>query len=230
MKNIVVIGASQGIGNEIAKQLSLSNQVFGTYNTHPKENTNNLSFQYYNVVENNFQQLQFPEIIDGLVYCPGSISLKPFSRFSDDDFINDYKLNVIGAVKIIQYLLPNLKKSTAASIVLFSTVAVQTGMPFHSLVSSSKGAIEGLTKSLAAEFAPLIRVNCIAPSLIETGLADFLINTEDKKNNAALRHPLKKIGSVNDIASMAVFLLQENSQWMTGQILKIDGGMSSLKI
>ena len=134
------------------------------------------------VLENKLDSILFPEIIDGLVYCPGSISLKPFNRFNEDDFINDYKLNVIGAAKIIQHLLPNLKKSASPSIVLFSSVAVQTGMPFHSLVASSKGAIEGLTKSFAAEFAPSIRVNCIAPSLTETGLANFLINSADKKN------------------------------------------------
>ena len=230
MKNYVVIGASQGIGNEIALQLSSSNQVFGTYCSHQKENTENLTYRYCNVLENKLDSILFPEIIDGLVYCPGSISLKPFNRFNEDDFINDYKLNVIRAAKIIQHLLPNLKKSASPSIVLFSSVAVQTGMPFHSLVASSKGAIEGLTKSLAAEFAPSIRVNCIAPSLTETGLANFLINSEDKKTNAALRHPLKKIGQVKDIASMAVFLIQENSQWITGQIIKIDGGLSTLKI
>lgn len=142
----------------------------------------------------------------------------------------DYKLQVIGAIKIIQQVLPRLKKSKNASIVLFSTVAVQTGLPFHTQVATSKGAIEGLAKALAAEFAPAIRVNCIAPSLTDTPLAAFLLNTEQKKEANALRHPLKRIGSTEDIANMAAFLLSSKAAWITGQILHVDGGMSSLKI
>ena len=126
-------------------------------------------------------------------------------------------------------MLPRLKKSGNASIVLFSTVAVQSGLPFHTQVAASKGALEGLTKALAAELAPTIRVNCIAPSLTDTPLAASLLNTEQKKEAIALRHPLKRIGTAGDIANMASFLLSPKASWITGQILHVDGGMSSLK-
>ena len=165
-----------------------------------------------------------------MVYCVGAIQLKPFHRISSDDFLNDYQKQVVGAIKIIQYCLPKLKLSDNPSIVLFSTVAVQLGFPFHSMVASSKGAVEGLTKALAAELAPKIRVNCIAPSITNTPLAAGLLNTDEKIAANAQRHPLKKIGQPNDVAKMAEFLLSDDAAWMTGQILHVDGGMSTLKI
>jgi NAD(P)-dependent dehydrogenase (short-subunit alcohol dehydrogenase family) len=171
-----------------------------------------------------------PENIDGLVYCPGAVNLKPFARIKPEDFISDYQLQLVGAVKVVQACLPKLKNSSQASVVLFSTVAVQTGFNFHSLVASSKGAVEGLTKALAAEFAPKIRVNCIAPSITNTPLAGTLLNTDEKKDANAQRHPLKKIGQPEDLANLAAFLLSEKSSWITGQVLHADGGMSSLKV
>ena len=144
--------------------------------------------------------------------------------------MNDFNLQVIGAIKVIQAIMPKLKKAENASIVLFSTVAVQTGFSFHSQVSASKGAIEGLTKALAAEFAPKIRINCIAPSLTDTPLATSLINTEQKAEANAQRHPLKRIGKAEDLANMAEFLLSEKSGWITGQVFHVDGGMSALKV
>ena len=164
------------------------------------------------------------------MYCPGAISLRPFNRITADDFIKDYNLQVVGAVKIIQNALPKLKESKNASIVLFSTVAVRVGLNFHSLVASSKGAIEGLTKALAAELAPNIRVNCIAPSLTNTPLAASLLNSDQKIEANAQRHPLKRIGTPSDIANAVEFLLNDTSGWVTGQILSIDGGMSSIKL
>ena len=135
----------------------------------------------------------------------------------------------MGAIAVIQKLLPNLKQAETSSIVLFSTVAVQTGMGFHASIAASKGAIEGLARSLASEFAPKIRVNCIAPSLTDTPLAERLLNSPEKREASAARHPLKAIGAPADIASAAAFLLSDQASWMTGQILHIDGGMSSVR-
>jgi NAD(P)-dependent dehydrogenase (short-subunit alcohol dehydrogenase family) len=207
------------------------NKVIGTYNTHPIENTNpNISYHSLNVLDAELNFSYLPEILDGVVYCPGSINLKPFGRIKPEEFTNDFNLQVGGLIKILQATFPALKKSEYASVVVFSTVAVQVGMPFHSQVSTSKGAIEGLSKALAAEFSPSIRVNCIAPSLTETPLAAQLLNTEEKKSAIALRHPLKKIGTAADIANMASFLLSEKAGWITGQVLHVDGGMSTVKI
>ncbi len=230
-KNYLIIGGSTGIGNELARLLSENNNVFATYyqTDVTNQSNNNLSFHYYNSLEENPNFNFLTDKIDGLVYCPGSINLKPFARISTKDFIDDYKLNVAGAIQTIQQVLPKLKASGSASIVLFSTVAVQQGFNFHSIVASSKGAIEGLTKALAAELSPTIRVNCIAPSITDTPLSASLLNTDAKKEANASRHPLKRVGSPLDIANLAAFLLSEESSWITGQIMAVDGGMSSIK-
>lgn len=228
----LIIGGSSGIGLQLAMQLSQSgNQVIATYNTNePAAEKPNIRFEHLNVLAETLSLNLLPDELAGLVYCPGSISLKPFNRIKTADFETDYKLQVIGAIKVIQLVLPKLKNSENASILLFSTVAVQTGLPFHTQVAASKGALEGLTKALAAEFAPKIRVNCIAPSLTDTPLAASFLNTEQKKEAMALQHPLKRIGTTEDIANMASFLLSSKASWITGQILHVDGGMSSLKI
>jgi len=232
MKNYVVIGASSGIGEKLAHMLAESgDRVFATYNSQEKSSTsNNMSYHQLDVLEEEYDLGFLPESIDGLAYCPGSIQLRPFKRLKVSDFAHDYNLQVIGAVKVIQALLPRLQKADSPSIVMFSTVAVQSGFNFHSLVASSKGAIEGLTRSLAAEFAPKIRVNCIAPSLTDTPLAEALLNTDSKREANAERHPLKRTGTTDDIASMAVFLLSERSSWISGQVMAVDGGMSALKV
>jgi NAD(P)-dependent dehydrogenase (short-subunit alcohol dehydrogenase family) len=230
MKTYLIIGASSGIGLQLATTLAVEgNNVIGTYNSHPAENTN-IAYHALNVMDAELNLSFVPEILDGLVYCPGSINLKPFGRIKPEDYTNDFNLQVGGFIKVLQAVHPNLKKSEHAAVVVFSTVAVQIGMPFHAQVSVSKGAIEGLTKALAAEFAPSIRVNCIAPSLTETPLAAQLLNTEEKKAAIALRHPLKKIGTAADIANMASFLLSEKAGWITGQVMHVDGGMGSVKV
>jgi NAD(P)-dependent dehydrogenase (short-subunit alcohol dehydrogenase family) len=230
MQNFLIIGGSSGIGLALTQKISLEQKVISTYNnTLPTLSNNNVSYNKLNVLDENINLDFLPDVIDGLVYCPGAINLKPFARIQAKDFIDDYNLQVIGAIKVIQACLPKLKNSANPSIVLFSTVAVQTGFNFHSIVSCSKGAIEGLTRALSAEFAPKIRVNCIAPSITKTPLANSILNTPEKIEANAQRHPLKKVGEAEDIANAAHFLLTNNSSWMTGQILHIDGGMSTIK-
>ncbi|MCA6387201.1 MAG: SDR family oxidoreductase [Cytophagales bacterium] len=231
MANTLIIGASSGNGASLAKQLiAEGQQVFGTFNKTTGTSTDGfVKFQSLNVLDENPDFSFLPDVLDGLVYCPGAVNLKPFARVKPEDFVADFQLQLVGAVKVIQACLPKLKNSNHSSIVLFSTVAVQTGFNFHSLVASSKGAVEGLTKALAAEFAPKIRVNCIAPSITDTPLAGSLLNTDEKKEANAQRHPLKKIGKPEDLANLAAFLLSEKSSWITGQVIHVDGGMSSLK-
>jgi 3-oxoacyl-[acyl-carrier protein] reductase len=232
-KNIFIVGGSSGIGLELVKILSDHH-----HEIYVGSRTNNALVEIpgahhlaLDVLAKSIDLETLPEILHGLVYCPGTIVLKPFQRLTIDDFLNDLNLNLLGAVKVIQGCLKRLKKSPAgASIVLFSTVAVKTGMAFHASVASAKAAVEGLTRSLAAEFAPRIRVNAIAPSLTETPLAENLLSSEDKRRASAERHPLKRIGSPRDIAQLAVHLLSDSGSWITGQIIHADGGMSSLRV
>lgn len=231
MKNILIVGCSSGIGQALAKQLSAEHRIYGTYYTHPATfDDPAISTHYIDVLDPSPDYSFLPDTLDGLVYCPGAINLKPFSRAKAEDFLEDYQLQVIGAIQCIQACLPRLKKSERASIVLFSTVAVRMGFNFHSIVSASKGAIEGLTRALAAELAPSIRVNCIAPSITQTPLAEKLLNTPEKIEASAQRHPLKKIGSAEEIAGMAAYLLSDAGQWTTGQVFPVDGGISSIKL
>ena len=170
-----------------------------------------------------------PDVLDGVFYAPGSINLKPFHGLKPDDFRAEFELNVMGAIRVLQAVLPRLKKAGQASVVLASTVAVQQGMPFHSSIAASKGALEGLVRSLAAEWAPHIRVNAIAPSLTDTPLAERLLNADAKREAAANRHPLKRVGTAEDQAQAVAFLLSNRSSWITGQVLGVDGGMSRVR-
>ena len=173
---------------------------------------------------------KLPEVIDGLVYCPGSINLRPFRGLKPEAFEHDLQINFISLVKVIQSVLPNLTASNQSSIVLFSSVAASMGMPFHTSVAAAKGAIEGFAKALAAEYAPKVRVNVIAPSLTDTPLAEKFLSNDEKKEKSAQRHPLKRVGTSDDMAQMASFLLSEKSSWISGQIFHVDGGMSTLLV
>lgn len=231
MRNYLIIGGSAGIGKALVDVLAVNNSnVIATYNSTTAESTENVTYFQFDATKDVLDLNDLPDEINGLVYCPGSINLKPFHRFADEDFIEDYKLQVLGATRVIKQLLPKLKMSADPSILLFSTIAVQTGFSFHSQVSMSKGAIEGLVRSLAAEFAPTIRVNAIAPSLTKTKLSSKFLNTPEKEALQATKNPLKKNGAAIDIAEAGAFLLSSKSSWITGQVIHVDGGFSTLKV
>lgn len=223
-KQIVIIGGNSGIGKSIVEKLEESGADIFSFH---KSGTGDSALD----ILEDFDKIEgLPDRIDGLVYCPGTINLKPFHRFTIEDFRNDLEVNFLGAVKVLQASMKGLKKSDHASVVLFSTVAVNVGLGFHASISGAKGAIEGLVKSLAAEWAPSgIRVNAIAPSLTDTPLASQLLGNEDKKEASNKRHPLGRYGQPEDIAEAASYLLSDASSWMTGQILRLDGGLSSIK-
>ncbi|AVR46145.1 oxidoreductase [Christiangramia fulva] len=228
-KNILLIGGSTGIGRELAEILAAENSVIVA--SRNKENlSDKIRHLKFDVLEDDIAELDLPDTIDGFVYCPGSIDLKPFKMIKPSHFEQEMNLNFFGMVRCLQGILPKLKKSEQASLIFFSTVAVQTGMPFHTSVAAAKGAIEGFAKSLAAEYAPSFRVNVIAPSLTHTPLAEKILSNEEKIKKMDQRHPLKRIGKPKDIASLAAFLLSEDSSWITGQVLGIDGGLSTLNV
>ncbi len=231
MKNYLIIGGSSGIGKSLSKNLSKEGKIFATYYSKTlEEDDSGIDYQFLDVTADEIDLNNIPDEIHGLAYCPGSINLKPFKRIKISQYVDDINLQVLGAVKVIQRFLPNLTAAGKSSILLFSTVAVQQGFSYHSQVSISKGAIEGLTRSLAAELSPDIRVNAIAPSLTDTPLAAKLLNSDEKVKANAERHPLKSIGDPDNIAELGAFLLTQKSGWITGQIIHADGGMSTIKL
>jgi NAD(P)-dependent dehydrogenase (short-subunit alcohol dehydrogenase family) len=230
MKNILLIGGSYGIGYELAKELQKDNTVFVASRTNENLDELNVTHLSFDALTDTIDISKLPDTIDGLVYCPGSINLRPFRGLKLETFENDMQLNFFSMVKVIQSILPKLTASNQSSIVLFSSVAVGTGLPFHTSVAAAKGAIEGFAKALAAEYAPKIRVNVIAPSLTDTPLADKFLNNEEKREKSAQRHPLKRVGTSEDMAQMASFLLSDKSSWISGQTFHVDGGMSTLLV
>lgn len=227
MKNIVIIGGSKGIGNAILLQQLKNNKVFNISRNAPEITHANLTHFSLNVLEDALPEI---ENIDTLIYCPGSINLKPIGSLSVEDFRTDFEINVIGAVKAIQKYLPTLKKGIDPSIVLFSTVAVKLGMPYHASIAASKAGVEGLVKSLGAELASVIRINAIAPTITETTLAAGILRNDRMKENMVERHPMKGYLKPEEVASMANFLISESARSISGQIFEMDYGIVSFKI
>ena len=229
-KNIFMVGGSSGIRLSFIKQISSKNNIYSASRNENNLNDYNVKhIKYDSVNDLEIDTSILPDKIDGFVYCPGSINLRPFNTLKIESFIEDYNINFLGAIKSLKIILPLMQKSDNSSIVFFSTVAVSTGMPFHSSISSSKGAIEGLTRSLAAEFSPKIRVNSIAPSIVKTNLSEKFLNSDLKIEKASERHPLGRIGKDEEISKLAAYLLSDDSSWVTGQVINIDGGIGSIR-
>lgn len=230
MKNILLIGGSYGTGYAIAKELEPECNIYIASRTNESILDMNVAHIAFDATNDTLDVSQLPAVLDGLVYCPGSINLRPFKGIKPEAFESDLHVNFISLVKVVQTVLPHLTASEQSSIVFFSSVAASIGMPFHTSVAASKGAIEGFARALAAEYAPKIRVNVIAPSLTDTPLAAKFLNTDIKREKSAERSPLKRFGTTDDIAQMASFLLSDKSSWISGQIFHVDGGMSTLLV
>ena len=227
MRKILIIGGSRGIGNALLTKLVEKNQIINISRISPALTHVNLTHHSCNILSDELPDL---EELDSIVYCPGSINLKPISRLKLDDFRSDFEINVIGAVKTIQAYTKALSQSESASIVLFSTVATKLGMPFHASVATAKSAVEGLTKSVAADLAPKIRVNAIAPTITDTELAAKFLRNERMVESTIQRHPLKKYLEPTEVAAMATYLLSDLSKSISGQIFNLDCGIVSLKL
>lgn len=227
-KNILLIGGSYGIGLEMAKKLSTEYHVYIASRSNDQLSNLDVTHIPFDVLSDDISEKEIPEKLDGFVYCPGSINLKPFKTMGVDTIQTDMEINFIALAKTVKSVINRMNEES--SMVFFSTVAVGTGMPFHTSVSAAKGAIEGFARALAAEYAPKIRVNVIAPSLVDTPLSERLLSNDKKKEMMSERHPMKRVGLPQDIANMALFLLDSNNSWITGQVIGVDGGMSSLNI
>lgn len=227
-QTILMIGGNSGIGLATARLLQARGDtvIAAARNAGPLEELG-IPVQAFDASTPG--TLVLPPVLDGFIYFPGSITLKPFHRLTAADFLNDYQINCLGAVSALQAALPSLKAAESASVVLFSTVAVAQGMPFHASIAAAKGAVEGLVLSLAAELAPRIRVNAIAPSLTATPLAGNLLNSDAKREACAKRHPLQQVGDPADVAELVGFLLSAATKFFSGQILRPDGGLSSIR-
>lgn len=226
MKTILVVGGSRGIGKAIVEELKENQKII---NFSRSEGVSHPNVTNHTIDATSSDLPELGDEINGLVYCPGSINLKPINRLSLDDFRSDFEINVIGAVRIIQHYIKQLRNSNS-SVVLFSTVATKLGMPFHASVAASKSAVEGLTKSLAGEFATKVRFNCIAPTVTDTSLAEKLLRNDKQKENMENRHPLKKYLQAEEVASLASYLLSDKSKAISGQVFPIDAGIVSLKL
>lgn len=233
-KNFLIVGGTSGIGLNVAQRLYEEDANVIVAARNQTEEVQSYGFQFIQVdllnddVKEAFKAL--PETLHGLVYTPGSITLKPFQALKEDQIQSDLNVNVMGAIKATQGALKSLKKGGDASVVFYSTVATQVGMPYHVSVATAKAALEGLGKSLAAELVKSnIRVNVVAPSLTNSPLASNLLSTEEKQQSSNQRHPLGRYGEVKDIAGITQFLLSDDASWITGQVIGVDGGLSGIR-
>ena len=222
-RNYIIAGANSSIARSIIHKINDDQiNIFCLSRGDLELNKNNLYQLRINVVEDDLPENFLPETIHGAIYMPGTINLKPFKRFKYQDFQKDWSINVGGATRFFQWVLPRMSHKSAA--LMFSSLAVQTGMPFHASVAMAKGAIEGLTRSLAAEYAPKIRFNALALSLTHSKMSDRFVNTDEKLERSRDRHPVQEIGNPDDIAELATFLLSEKASFITGQNIAVDGG------
>lgn len=232
MSNIVVVGGTGGIGHDLVQRLARhgEHEIFSLSRKEPEQPVQGVQYHIWDATQDDFPKDKLPDEVHGLAYAVGTINLRPFNRLKPEDFEQDWAINVMGAIKAIQACHKGMKKAKEGSIVLFSTVAAQTGMPFHASIATAKSAVEGLTRSLAAEYATShIRCNAVAPGLVDTPLASHLLDSDEKRQSSDKRHPLGRVGKPDDIAAMAEFLLSRDSSWITGQIMHVDGGMLNLK-
>lgn len=232
MKTYVLIGGSSSTAQSFVKRLQNRDNNLIVFSRSPNlfPTLKHVTWKQFDVVREDFRTEDIPEVVNTLVYFPGSINLKPFQLLKPEDFRDDFEINFFGAVKSIHAFYRSLRKSGNGKVVLFSTAAAKVGMPYHASIASAKAAVEGLTRSLAAEFAPHIRINCIAPSLTDTQMASRLLSSEDRRKSIIQRNPMKRIGAAEDLAAMIEFLTSDESSWITGQVLAVDGGMSTLNI
>jgi NAD(P)-dependent dehydrogenase (short-subunit alcohol dehydrogenase family) len=230
-KNYLVVGGSSGIGLSVVQRLvDRGNHVRVLSRSCDRlAAMPNVEHLRFDVLDDEIDSSMIPPQVHGLAYCVGSINLGPVRRLTAESLIKDFRLNLVGAVAVLQASLSAMKAAESSSMLMFSTVAVGQGMPMHASVAAAKGAVEGLTRSLAAELSPAIRVNCIAPSLTDTPLSQSLLSNDKKREAMALRHPLNRVGEPDDIAALAEFLLTENSKWITGQVIGVDGGLSTIR-
>jgi 3-oxoacyl-[acyl-carrier protein] reductase len=231
-KSILVVGGNSGIGLRVVERLSAAGHslTVAVRNRGALEAMGGLSLQHFDA-EDRGASLELPDTLDAVIYLPGTISLKPFHRLTEDEFQRDMEVNFMGAVRVLQQALPALKRAASGSgaVVLFGSVAATTGMPFHASIGSAKAAVEGLARSLAAELAPAVRVNAVAPSLTDTPLASSLLSSEERAAAAAKRHPLNRVGDAGEVAELVEFLVSDASRFITGQVIGIDGGMSTVR-
>ncbi|MFT5751529.1 MAG: 3-oxoacyl-[acyl-carrier protein] reductase [Flavobacteriales bacterium] len=227
-KNTLLIEGSHGFA--LASKLNTTHNVYVASRTN--ERLGNLYVDHipYDAATDTLDISQLPDHLDGFVYCPGSINLKPFNALSTDSFKEVIESNFLSLVKTLQQVMHHLKKLEQANLIFISTVAVKVGMPYHTSVAAAKAAIEGFAKALVAEYAPQLRVNVIAPSLTDTSLAKRLLSNDKKKELMDARHLMKRAGQPEDIANIPSFLLKYKSSWITGQVLGVYGGMSTLNL